>query len=97
MPVRGARGAGCQNHLDNLETLCHAHHVIETRLQIVSERQKRDASGGHLRTIACWEGLHDRCWSKGEFGTLAPLGWPMFLCMCGCHPGAKEIQTQALG
>lgn len=33
-PRNGAGyGPGCHHHLDNLETLCHAHHVVETNKQ----------------------------------------------------------------
>ena len=37
---RNGRGmnAGCIHHLVNLETLCHAHHLVETRRQAVERR-----------------------------------------------------------
>lgn len=89
IPVRGqrARHGSCLNHLDNLETLCHDCHVPETRLQIVSSRSVAPGTA----TIACWEGLHDRCWSKAPPGTLLTPHGPVASCACSCHELAEQL------
>lgn len=75
-PVRGGpRDDVCENHQDNLRTLCRAHHTEVTRLQIVSAR----SYGGGSRTIACWEGSCDACWLNLEEEAIG--------CVCPHHRG----------
>lgn len=40
----GYDGPNCAHHLDKLETLCHAHHVIETNRQAKERRESATAS-----------------------------------------------------
>lgn len=44
-------GKGCHHHLDNLETLCHAHHVKVTRAQRVSRARMRSRRREQLRSV----------------------------------------------
>lgn len=84
IPVRGPRNVSCAHHLGNLESLCRACHRVETRLQILSTRSCENPH----RTIACWEGLHDQCWSTWAPGTVGPepaWGWTVAGCTCPCH------------
>jgi 5-methylcytosine-specific restriction endonuclease McrA len=88
VPVRGRdRSMSCAHHLDNLEALCRPCHNTETRLQILSVRS---VAANPYRTIACWEGAHDRCWSTWAPGTVGPPAaaggaWVVAGCTCECH------------
>ncbi len=83
-PLRGSvRHDTCENHQDNLRTLCRPCHSQVTRLQIVSARGDRPGQRGGTRTIACWEALHDECWSNDH---------PTVGCGCFCHHGGPPDQ-----
>jgi HNH endonuclease len=93
IPVRGGkRSVSCANHLGNLESLCRSCHNVETRLQILSTRSCENPH----RTIACWEGLHEQCWSTWTPGTVGPelgWGWTVAGCTCPCHGFALPERT----